>query len=75
MEHYSLQDAQHHLKKLVDDAQNGKKTLIFDENNQAVQLIPVETAMKPRKAESAQGQIKMASDFDAPLSDFGEYME
>lgn len=72
---YSLRDAQDHLKKLVDDAQHGKTVLILDENARAVQLVPVVATAKPRKAGSARGQIKMASDFDAPLSDFGEYME
>ncbi|MBZ0099619.1 MAG: DUF2281 domain-containing protein [Taibaiella sp.] len=75
MERYSLQDAQDHLKELIDDAQGGKTVLILDENDRAVQLVPVATTAKPRKAGSARGQIKMAPDFDAPLSDFGEYME
>jgi antitoxin (DNA-binding transcriptional repressor) of toxin-antitoxin stability system len=72
---YSLRDAQDRLKKLVDDAQHGKTVLILDENDRAVQLVPVVATAKPRKAGSARGQIKMTSDFDAPLSDFGEYME
>lgn len=72
---YSLSDAQDHLKKLVDDAQHGKTVLILDENDRAVQLVPVVATAKPRKAGSARGQIKMASDFDAPLSDFDAYME
>ena len=75
MKQYSLQDAQDHLKKLVDDAQHGKTVLILDENDRAVQLVPVELTTKQRKAGSARGQLKMDSDFDAPLADFGEYME
>lgn len=75
MEQYSLRDAQDHLKKLVDDAQHGKTVLILDENDRAVQLVPVITTAKPRKTGSARGKIKMAPDFDAPLSDFGEFME
>lgn len=75
MEQYSLQDAQHHLKKLIDDAQHGKTIVILDENDQAVQLIPVRKGTKPRKAGSARGQVKIASDFDEPLSDFEAYME
>jgi antitoxin (DNA-binding transcriptional repressor) of toxin-antitoxin stability system len=75
MEQYSLQDAQNILKKLVDDAQHGKIVLILDEHDRAVQLVPVMTTAKSRKAGSARGQIKLADDFDAPLSDFGEYME
>lgn len=72
---YSLQDAQDHLRKLVDDAQQGKTVWILDEEDRAVQLVPVVTVAKPRKAGSARGQIKMRDDFDAPLSDFDKYME
>jgi antitoxin (DNA-binding transcriptional repressor) of toxin-antitoxin stability system len=72
---YTLRDAQDRLKKLIDDAQHGKTVLILDENDRAVQLVPVVTTAKPRKAGSARGQIKMVADFDASLSDFGEYME
>lgn len=75
MEHYSLKDAQSHLKKLLDEARQAKEILIVDENNQAVQLIPVTIPIKACKAGSARGQIKMSDDFDAPLSDFGEYIE
>ena len=75
MEHYSLKDAQSQLEKLLDDARQGKEILIVDENNQAVQLIPVTIPIKARKAGSARGQIKMSDDFDVPLSDFGEYIE
>jgi antitoxin (DNA-binding transcriptional repressor) of toxin-antitoxin stability system len=73
MEQYSLQDAQDHLDKLLNDAQHGKTVLILDENDRAVQLVPVVGIAKSRKAGSARGQIKMASDFDAPLSDFAPY--
>jgi antitoxin (DNA-binding transcriptional repressor) of toxin-antitoxin stability system len=75
MRRYTLEDAQNHLKKLVDDAQHGKTVLILDENDRAVQLVSVITTAKPRKAGSARGKIKLAPDFDAPLSDFGEHME
>ena len=75
MERYSVRDAQDHLQKLIDDAQHGKTVLILDENDQAVQLVPVDEARKPRKAGSARGQIQMSSDFDAPLPDFDEYTE
>lgn len=75
MERYSVRDAQDHLQKLIDDAQHGKTVLILDENDQAVQLVPVEATRQPRKAGSARGQIKMSPDFDAPLPDFDEYSE
>jgi antitoxin (DNA-binding transcriptional repressor) of toxin-antitoxin stability system len=73
MEHYSLQEAQTHLQQLIHDAQHGKQVLILDANNRAVQLVPVETTLKPRRAGSARGMVKMAADFDAPLADFDDY--
>jgi hypothetical protein len=45
----------------------------MDENDQVVQLVPVTTPPKSRKA-AVRGLIKMAPDFDAPLADFDEYM-
>lgn len=74
MERYSIREAQDHLPRLIVDARQGKTVLIMDENDQVVQLVPVTTPPKPRKAGSARGQIKMAPDFDAPLADFDEYM-
>jgi antitoxin (DNA-binding transcriptional repressor) of toxin-antitoxin stability system len=67
MESYSVQEAQDHLQKLIDEAQHGKTVLILGENDEAVQLVPVKAPAKPRKAGSARGLIKMSPDFDAPL--------
>ncbi|MFZ4815033.1 MAG: DUF2281 domain-containing protein [Phototrophicaceae bacterium] len=71
---YSLQEAQLQLEQLIAEAQHGNVVLIYDGNtHQAVQLVPIPTPKKPRKAGSAKGQIEMAADFDSPLSDFDEY--
>ena len=75
MERYSLQEAQEHLPKLISEAQSGKTILILDQDDQAVQLVPVPVAPKQRKPGSARGLIKMSADFDASLADFDEYME
>lgn len=74
MERYTLRDAQKHLQQLIVDAQHGKTILIVADNDLAVQLVPVETSAKPRKAGSARGLVQIAPDFDAPLADFDEYM-
>jgi len=74
MERYSLRDAQDHLQELIDDAQKGKTVVILDDQDRAVQLIPISTAKKPRKAGSARGLVQIADDFEAPLSDFDDYM-
>ena len=73
MERYSLREAQDQLPQLIDDAQQGKTVLILDENEQAIQLVPVTNTPKPRKAGSARGMIKMSADFDTPHTDFDEY--
>ncbi|MCC6614947.1 MAG: prevent-host-death protein [Anaerolineae bacterium] len=73
MERYSIRDAQDHLQKLIEDAQHGKTVLIRDDHDRVVQLVPVEQTRKSRRAGSARGQIEMAADFDAPLTDFDEY--
>lgn len=73
MERYSLRDAQHNLRELIAEAQQGKTVVILDENEQAVQLVPLTSPGKPRKAGSARGQFSMANDFDAPLADFDDY--
>jgi len=64
MERYSLAEARDHLRKLIDEAQHGKTVVILDDDNRAVQLVPVATEARPRRAGSARGLIRMAPDFD-----------
>jgi hypothetical protein len=70
MQAYSLEEAQKHLDDLVSAALHGKLIYIQLSDKQAVQLVPVETVKQARKAGSAYNLIKIAPDFDAPLSDF-----
>jgi antitoxin (DNA-binding transcriptional repressor) of toxin-antitoxin stability system len=74
LEQYSLQEAQDHLQELIASALHGKTIVIMGDNAQAVQLVPVSRQPASRKAGSAQGQVTIAKDFDASLSDFDEYM-
>jgi antitoxin (DNA-binding transcriptional repressor) of toxin-antitoxin stability system len=74
MQAYSLEEAQNHLDDLVSAAMQGKLIYIQLTDQQAVQLVPVVTTKKARKAGSARNLITIAPDFDAPLSDFDEYM-
>jgi prevent-host-death family protein len=75
MQSYTLQEAQHQLKELIEAAVHGDTILITREGGEAVQLVPVSTGRKPRQAGSARDLVKMSDDFDAPLSDFAEYTE
>jgi len=74
MERYSIREAQDYLPKLIADARHGKTILIMGEDDQVVQLVPLSAPPKSRTAGSARGLIKMAPDFDAPLTDLDEYM-
>jgi antitoxin (DNA-binding transcriptional repressor) of toxin-antitoxin stability system len=73
---YSLQDAQTHLKDLIEAALQGETVWITDEQGTIVQLMRVLTgsAIIPRKAGSAKGLVVMSDDFDEPIDDFNEYM-
>jgi antitoxin (DNA-binding transcriptional repressor) of toxin-antitoxin stability system len=73
MERYSLQDAQDQLEQLIADAQHGKTIIILDDQDRAVQLVPIKMERTERKPGSAKGQVQMAADFDAPLIDFDDY--
>lgn len=75
MQTYTLQEAQRHLQELVDAALRGNTILIVGDDERTVQLVPIAAGKKPRKAGSARHLVKMSDDFDAPLSDFSEYME
>lgn len=60
--------------QLIDAALRGEPVFIERDDKTLIQLIPLKQMLHPRKAGSAKGLIKMSDDFDAPLSDFGEYM-
>ena len=55
MERYSLRDAQAHLQDLIEEAEQGKTVVILDEQNRAVQLIPISTAKSRARQEAFVG--------------------
>jgi prevent-host-death family protein len=70
----SLNEAKRRLLDLVEAAIKGEKVLIVKEDRQMVQLVPVEPPKRQPQFGSARGLVVMADDFDAPLTDFNEYM-
>ncbi len=75
MLHVTVDAAATRLPDLVQRAQGGESVVIVWDDH-AVQLVPVAppAAARPRpRFGSAAGQVRMAPDFDAPLSDFAEY--
>jgi antitoxin (DNA-binding transcriptional repressor) of toxin-antitoxin stability system len=74
MEQVDLDEAKERLLELIRAAHQGETVLITGDDQEAVQLVPVQVPKGRRQFGSAKGLIKMADDFDAPLEDFKEYM-
>lgn len=62
------------LWTLIDAALRGEPVFIERDDKALLQLIPLKQMFHSRRAGSAKGLFTMADDFDAPLSDFAEYM-
>jgi antitoxin (DNA-binding transcriptional repressor) of toxin-antitoxin stability system len=74
MTQVSLAEAQTRLPGLVLAAVRGEEVLIGEPDAPLVRLVPVECHQSRPQFGSARGKIFMADDFDAPLSDFDEYV-
>lgn len=74
MKQVTLTEATKHLSDLIDAAKRGELVVIVDQQNTQIQLVPLTGGQQPRRAGSAHGMIHIADDFDAPLTDFNEYM-
>lgn len=61
------------IMDMIEAALRGDKVVITKNGKQIVQLVRMKTQRKP-KFGSAKGKIKFAPDFEAPLTDFSEYM-
>lgn len=72
MQQIKVEDASTQLSDLIDAVFAGEMVYIV-RDGQMIQLVPV-TQRKPRQAGRARGQVIMSDDFDAPDSDFDEYM-
>ena len=69
---YNVAEAKAQLSDLVRRALSGQEVIIARDNKPLVKLVPLEPR-RQRKPGSAQGQVRMSDDFDAPLDDFSEY--
>lgn len=73
----SILQAQVQLPELIHRLHPGEEIIIIENNQPVARLIRSVSPVKPpRKLGTLQGTVLyMASDFDAPLEDFKEYME
>ena len=62
------------LWDLIDAALRGEPVFITRDDQSMIQLVPLKLNLRPRKAGSARGMVKMSDDFDAPFGDFSDYM-
>ena len=69
-----LEEAKSRLLALINAAIKGEKVLIWTDDQQAVQIVPITPPTRRAQFGSAKGLIAMADDFDAPLPDFAEYV-
>lgn len=74
MKEVALTEAALTLADLIREAAQGEEVAIADPDGISVLLVPLIPRNAPPKFGSAQGQIQMADDFDAPLEDFSPYM-
>lgn len=71
--HVNYEELKNRLPELIEAAKRGEKIIIAQDGKQVVQILPVKSARR-RKFGSAKGKIKLTKDFNAPLTDFHEYM-
>ncbi len=74
MPHIDIDQAKSRLEELVEKASRGEEVIITRGDGVAFKLVPA-LAEEPRpRFGSAEGQVWMSDDFDAPLDDFKDYM-
>jgi len=65
----NMHAAKTHLSRLVEEAAAGEEIVIAKAGRPVARLVPLETRAQPRRPGLLKGEIWMADDFDAPLSE------
>ena len=65
----NMHDAKTRLSELVARAENGEDIVIARDGKPAVRLVACAPMSRKRKLGIWKGKVRMAADFDAPLSD------
>ena len=63
----TVEEAEAHLRELIDLAEQGEEVVIAYEDQPKVKLVPIRPAPKKRVFGQHRGQIWMRPDFDDPL--------
>lgn len=70
-----LDEARTRLPELIRAALHGETVLIAQDDDQAVQLVPVTRAQPIRKTSGTKGAVVTNDDFDAPPEDFDDIIQ
>lgn len=62
------------LSDLVQAAAAGEEVVITRDSHPVARLVSMRAGKGTRRFGSARGEVKLAPDFDTPLSDFAPYM-
>ena len=65
----NVHDAKTHFSKLLARVEAGEEVVIGRAGTPVAKLVPITSGRAPRVPGSARGQVVMAPDFDAPLSE------
>ena len=71
----TLEEARTNLEEVLDRLQPDEELIITENGKPLAKVRKVGRTTWPCRAGSAAGKIRMASDFDAPLEEFKEFME
>jgi antitoxin (DNA-binding transcriptional repressor) of toxin-antitoxin stability system len=74
MRKISVHDAEKQLRRLIEAAEHGEDVVITRGDGASFQLVPLSKSTPRPTFGSAEGEIWMSDDFDAPLDDFEDYM-
>jgi prevent-host-death family protein len=70
-----LKQAKTQLNQLLETVLQGEEIIITENDEPVIKLTPVKMAQKhSRQPGSAKGKVWIADDFDAPLTNFQDYM-
>jgi antitoxin (DNA-binding transcriptional repressor) of toxin-antitoxin stability system len=74
MSQVTIRQAQAQLSALIRKVLAGEEVFILKGKIPLVKLVPVRNTKSERKIGADKGLVEIASDFNAPLDDFKEYM-
>ena len=69
METVNIHEAKTQFSRLVDAAAGGKEIIIAKAGKPTARLVPLARVTTKRRFGALKGKIRIADDFDAPLSD------